>query len=124
MEKKKHKKNNNNGKKQEKQSLVRRILNSFRSSEKKSRRRSQEEKSESQSIHVEEDHELLSPLSTNGGEECTICFKEESSFPELSIKCSTHQRHNVCKQCLYTYFKQEIDEGQIVITTNLSSKNF
>ena len=66
----------------------------------------------------------LSPLSTNGGEECTICFKEESSFPELSIKCSTHQRHNVCKQCLYTYFKQEIDEGQIVITINLSSKFF
>jgi hypothetical protein len=116
MEKKKHKKNNNNGKKQEKQSLVRRILNSFRSSERKSRRRSQEEKSESQSIHVEEDHELLfrlSPLSTSGGEECTICFKEESTFPELSIKCSTHQRHNVCKQCLYTYFKQEIDEGRL-----------
>jgi len=116
MEKKKHKKNNNNGKKQEKQSLVRRILNSFRSSERKSRRRSQEEKSESQSIHVEEDHELLfrlSPLSTSGGEECTICFKEESSFPELSIKCSTHQRHHVCKQCLYTYFKQEIDEGRL-----------
>ena len=56
----------------------------------------------------------LSPLSTSGGEECTICFKEESSFPELSIKCSTHQRHNVCKQCLYTYFKQEIDEGLII----------
>ena len=64
----------------------------------------------------------LSPLSTSGGEECTICFKEESTFPELSIKCSTHQRHNVCKQCLYTYFKQEIDEGWNFLSIKCSQK--
>lgn len=106
--------------KQEKRSLVRRFLNRFRRSNRQKIKRNERrsEKSESISLHVQEDHELLNYPASIGSSidsaECSICFKiENEPFPKLSQKCSEHQRHNVCKQCLQFYFKQEIDEGRL-----------